>query len=133
MNSNASPATSIVGRALWHPTITGSTGRLWFAAMSNIGHQPWLVHFIHKLLAGDAAVLQLLARNPFPEGPPRFVRAELYRYEFTELADPHGSWWRRTRVRSYLPPVHKDQREINDYLQRFGWSKEAQAEESGNE
>ena len=39
--------------------------------------------FLRRLLEGDRATLRLLRHNPFPDEPPAFVRARLYRYRFT--------------------------------------------------
>jgi len=30
-----------------------------------------------------AAVLELMGENPFPDHPPKFIRASLYKYHFT--------------------------------------------------
>jgi hypothetical protein len=70
-------------------------------------HELWFVRLVEKLLAGDGAVLSLLRRNPFPDAPPRFVRASLYRYEFTTREEHArtGDVWKRTRVGEYLPPL----------------------------
>jgi hypothetical protein len=58
-------------------------------------------------LHGDPHTLALLRNNPFPGRPPKFVRAELYNYDFTESAERRasGAWWRRERVGAYLPPI----------------------------
>jgi hypothetical protein len=50
-------------------------------------------------------VLALLARNPFPDRPPRFIRAELYDYTPTDLATlrREGAWWRREARGDYCP------------------------------
>jgi len=82
--------------------------QLWFAAMSEIGDEPWLVRLVWKLLRGDSDVKPLLARDPFPDAPPRFVRAELWRYQFTRPGDGSSAWWRRTWTREYLRPVSLD-------------------------
>ncbi len=95
--------------------------QIWFAAMSTYQHQPWLVHFVSKLLMGNAAALSLLATNPFPNAPPRFVRAELYEYEFTHLGDTSGAWWTRKRVGSYLPPVSLANPGLRTFLHNHGW------------
>jgi hypothetical protein len=52
-------------------------------------------------------VLALLENNPFPKHAPKHVRAQLYRYDFTESAERHatGSWWRRERIGTYLPSI----------------------------
>src|SRR6185369_5488796 len=53
--------------------------QIWFAAMASWREYPWTIHFTWKLLHNDPGTLSLLANNPFPDGPPRYVRAELYR------------------------------------------------------
>lgn len=60
---------------------------MWFAAMSSYQEQPWFTPFMAKLLEGDRAVLSLLRSNPFPLRPPRYVRALLYEYHFTNPAE----------------------------------------------
>src|SRR5262249_41577075 len=66
--------------------------QIWFAAFSSYEDQPWLIHFVYKLLRGDRTVERLLSYNPFPDTPPRYVRAELYRYEFTRIGDGSDAW-----------------------------------------
>jgi hypothetical protein len=95
--------------------------QIWFAAMSDYQRNPWLVHFVFKLLNGDADALGLLATNPFPEQPPRHIRAELYRYQFTAPGDASGAWWTRTRLEEYLPPVSRDNPRLRQYLRQRGW------------
>jgi Lipase maturation factor len=95
--------------------------QLWFAAMSSIGREPWLLHLIDKLLAGDPEVARLLARNPFPDAPPRYIRADLYRYQFTRPGDGNPNWWQRTYAGEYLRPVSRDDPDLQRALRRFGW------------
>jgi hypothetical protein len=42
----------------------------------------------------------LLERNPFPQHPPRFVRAVMYEYNFSDAAtrNAKGPWWIRRRL-----------------------------------
>ena len=94
---------------------------IWFAAMSDYERHPWVVHLIWKLLQNDSGALSLLAGNPFPEGSPKFVRAELYRYEFTDWGDASGAWWKRRRVRDYIAPLSLDNARLRAYLERHGW------------
>src|SRR5262249_30595629 len=82
--------------------------QIWFAAMSTPERYPWTVHLVWKLLHNDPGVLALLAGNPFPDAPPRYVRATLYRYQFAPLGDPTGAWWERTRIGTWLPPLGAD-------------------------
>ena len=54
--------------------------------------------------------LRLLRHNPFPDDPPQYVRAQLYRYRFTtpaELRRDHA-WWHRTLEGGYAAPMSLD-------------------------
>jgi hypothetical protein len=77
--------------------------QMWFAAPSMPELHPWIFGVIEKLLAGDRRFLRLFARNPFPTRPPKFIRADLYRYDFTKRGQP--AWWTRTFAGTYLPPI----------------------------
>ena len=81
--------------------------QMWFAALGSYRDNRWFVSFCLRLLQGKPAVLALLARNPFPDHPPEFIRAELYDYYFTESAERSatGAWWRRERIGEYLPRI----------------------------
>jgi hypothetical protein len=67
----------------------------------------WFVPFMLRLLEGSEPVLELLRENPFPEGPPRYVRARLWRYEFSEREAKRraGEWWEREYLFEYVPPI----------------------------
>jgi hypothetical protein len=80
---------------------------MWFAAMSSPAGHPWFIRFMTRLLANDRGVLKLLKRNPFPDQPPAFVRARLYRYRFTTPRERRetGNWWARELRGDYLPPI----------------------------
>jgi lipase maturation factor 1 len=64
------------------------------------GMDHWFQAFIFRLLQGEPAVLELLAGNPFPDGPPRFVRITLCQYSFTDADQRRqsGNWWQRKIV-----------------------------------
>jgi len=80
---------------------------MWFAALSRQYADRWFLALVGKLLVNDRAVLGLLRHNPFPEAPPVYVRARMYRYRFTTRAERRetGAWWHRTDVGEYLPPA----------------------------
>jgi len=80
---------------------------MWFAAMSGPEDYPWFSTLLARLLAGDAATLGLLRSNPFPDHPPRWVRAQRYLYRFTTGAERRasGDWWKREPAGMYFPPV----------------------------
>lgn len=81
---------------------------MWFQAFHPPGsYERWFVALIEKLLGGDEATLALLAKNPFPDTPPRFVRVQYYLYHFTTPGEREetGAWWKREFVSEYLSPV----------------------------
>jgi hypothetical protein len=80
---------------------------MWFAAFSTPMQHPWFINLMEKLLEGDKAVLGLLRYNPFPDKPPKYVRALLYEYRFTtpEERSRTGAVWKREPVALYFPPV----------------------------
>lgn len=90
---------------------------MWFAAMSEPWYHPWFLKFVKKLLEGNDAVLKLLAKNPFPDKPPRHIRAQLYLYQFADSEKKkEGYFWQRSFIRDYLSPVSlKDLQTITTY------------------
>ncbi len=80
---------------------------MWFAAFSSPDQHPWFISFLERLLEGDRSVLGLLRYNPFPDEPPKFVRALLYEYHFTtpEERRQTGAIWSRKLIGLYFPPV----------------------------
>jgi hypothetical protein len=78
--------------------------QMWFAALSgDCRGQPWFLGFERRLLEGSPEVLGLLRGDPFPAGPPRLVRARLYRYRFTGPGE--RAWWRRQETGWFCPPT----------------------------
>ena len=58
--------------------------QMWFAALRERPPR-WFLGFAEALLRGRADARSLLVVDPFPEDPPRFVRARLYLYRFSSL------------------------------------------------
>ena len=82
--------------------------QMWFAALQGDYQRTyWFLNFMGGLLRGNPDVLKLLAENPFPDEPPRYVRATLYDYSFTKLSAKHseGMWWEREWKRIYCPAI----------------------------
>jgi hypothetical protein len=79
---------------------------MWFAAMSQPSQHPWFTALLVKLLSGDRATLGLLRTNPFPDAPPRWIRAMFYEYHFCSPAERRatGCWWARRALETYVPP-----------------------------
>lgn len=97
--------------------------QLWFAAKSNVDRQPWFLHLVDKLLRGESTPKSLLAYDPFPDKPPRFLRARLYRYRFTRGGDDQNAWWVREYVREWMRPIGKDDPQLEKMLVAYGLKK----------
>jgi len=96
---------------------------MWFAAMGNYYQSPWFLHLAERLLQGDTATLSLLRDNPFPNAPPKYVRALLYKYEFTTPAQhrENGGWWNRQLEGTWFPAVSLKDPDFQRVLARQGW------------
>ena len=95
--------------------------QMWFAAMSTPQNYPWTLNLVWKLLHNDPGALGLFAGNPFPQNPPRYVRAVLYRYRFATPGNPAGHWWEREKIGLWLPPLSTDDPELRQFLAQYGW------------
>jgi predicted DCC family thiol-disulfide oxidoreductase YuxK len=84
--------------------------QMWFAALGSAEGNPWILRLAGRLLEGSPDVLELLARNPFPEHPPRYLRAVLYDYRFTDFRERRatGAWWKREETGLYLPVLSRE-------------------------
>lgn len=80
---------------------------MWFAALGSQHSRSWMPAFVEKLLQGEPDVLRLLRHNPFPDRPPVFVRARMYRYRYTTRAERKATkaWWHRELLGDYRKPV----------------------------
>jgi predicted DCC family thiol-disulfide oxidoreductase YuxK len=81
--------------------------QMWFAALGDYRTNPWFVAFAERLLEGSPEVVALLAKNPFPDHPPRYIRAVTYDYRFSTWEEHRqtGAWWHREPHGDYLPTV----------------------------
>ncbi len=75
---------------------------IWFVPLGHPVNWNWYGRFLERLRENSPAVTGLLAENPFPGAPPRFLRASLWRYRFTDARTraETGDWW----TREYLGP-----------------------------
>jgi len=78
---------------------------LWFASLGNWRDNMFVVSAEERLLANSHDVLALFTGNPFGNAPPKLVRAVIYQYWFTSMADKRatGMWWRRKFLGLYGP------------------------------
>ena len=105
------------------PTSCGWTGRCGSPPCRHPSEYPWTLHLVWKLLHNDPGAVGLFADNPFPDKPPRYIRAVLYRYRFAPPGNPEGRWWKRERVgaRAGCPPCPPTIRACIEFLKRAGW------------
>jgi Lipase maturation factor len=83
---------------------------LWFASLGSWQEYSIVPRTEVRLLANDSEVLNLFENNPFPQKPPRQVRAVLWQYWFTTMAEKRaqGLWWRRQFLGLYAPTIERD-------------------------
>jgi hypothetical protein len=83
---------------------------LWFASLGSWREYPIVINTEVRLLSTDPDVLTLFAGNPFPQEPPRQVRAVLWQYWFTTATEKSktGLWWRREFRGLYAPTLTRD-------------------------
>jgi len=79
--------------------------QMWFAALGTAQQNPWFIRLVICLLEEKRDVARLFVHDPFPNQPPRYVRAILYRYRFTTAKEHRqtGAWWKRQELGEYLP------------------------------
>ena len=80
---------------------------MWFAALGRLPQNLWFVGFVRAIARRLAGGAGLLESNPFPDHPPRYIRAMLFEYSFTDFETRRktGAWWKREPLGAYLPPV----------------------------
>src|SRR3954463_9398847 len=93
--------------------------QIWFAAMASPAQYPWTLHFVWKLLHNDPGTLSLLANNPFPDAPPHYIRARLYRYQFAPIGEQ--AWWKREPIGEWLPLLSADNAQFRRLLRSMDW------------
>ncbi|WP_348268845.1 lipase maturation factor family protein [Edaphobacter paludis] len=80
---------------------------LWFASLGDWRQSQIVLLTEERLLDNDSDVLNLFRSNPFPQSPPRYVRAVLWQYWFTSMDEKRrtGDWWRRQLLGLYAPTI----------------------------
>ncbi|MCB9735931.1 MAG: lipase maturation factor family protein [Deltaproteobacteria bacterium] len=82
--------------------------QMWFAALrGDCRRTRWYLPFLQRLLEGEPAVVGLLAEDPFPDGPPRYLRSRLWHYEPAPADAWHerGQWWQREAAEQDFCPT----------------------------
>ena len=80
---------------------------LWFASLGPWRQNEMVPLTEERLLVSSPDVLALFRNNPFPQIPPRYVRAVLWQYWFTSMDEKRktGNWWRREYLGLYAPEL----------------------------
>lgn len=95
--------------------------QMWFASMAGPSQYPWTLNLVWKLLHNDPEIVGLFAENPFPDKPPKYIRAVLYQYQFAKPGNPQGLYWTRTEVGDWLPALSANNSQLIMYLKAEGW------------
>jgi hypothetical protein len=80
---------------------------LWFASLGGWRENEIVPLTEERLLVSDGNVLALFRGDPFPQIPPRYVRAVIWQYWFTTMDEKRqtGNWWRREYLGLYAPEL----------------------------
>jgi hypothetical protein len=83
---------------------------LWFASLGPWNQSSIVPRTEGRLLTNDPDVLRLFANNPFPDAPPKQIRAIIWQYWFSSEAEKHaqGVWWRRELLGPYAPTIETE-------------------------
>jgi hypothetical protein len=81
--------------------------QMWFAALGPLEESPWFSQFMFKLLKGSPDVENLLASKPFSDHAPKYIRARLEDYKFTDFSQMQktGAWWKSSEDGMFFPPA----------------------------
>lgn len=84
---------------------------LWFASLGSWRDNMFVASTEERLLNNSPDVIHLFRGNPFPDSPPKQVRAVLYQYWFTTLSEKRatGNWWKRELLGTYAPTLAQNQ------------------------
>ncbi|WGW13925.1 lipase maturation factor family protein [Saxibacter everestensis] len=79
---------------------------MWFLALGGRTDR-WFIVFLQRLLEADRRTLRLLRLDPFRGERPRWVRARLFLYRFSDRAEKReqGVWWVRHELTTLIPPI----------------------------
>jgi len=68
------------------------------------GHIPeWYSRLLHGILENNESILNLLGTNPFPNGPPKYLRTRVFWYRYNQHRTPNnpGVWVRQDLLLDY--------------------------------
>ena len=96
---------------------------MWFIPLSPEYAESWFAALVARLLQNDGPTLSLMARNPFPDRPPEWIRATMYQYRFTTYSERRatGRYWVRTQVGEMMRPLSLRTPGFVSALEASGW------------
>ncbi len=82
--------------------------QMWFLPISGFERSAWFQVLLRRLLEGAPAVGGLFAEDPFPDEPPRYVRARFVHYELNSAAKRRAGepLWRTRDMGYFVSPLH---------------------------
>jgi lipase maturation factor 1 len=81
--------------------------QMWFAALDDPRRLRWFPGFLQRVLENAPPVMALMEKNPFPDRPPVYVRAQFYAYTYSSSEEKaRGVWWDRRLLGLYFPEAH---------------------------
>lgn len=94
--------------------------QMWFAALNRRRQWSWFRPMMQRIVEGSPEVLALLKTNPFPDQPPRYLRALLYNYRFTTIDERResGAWWSRELRGLYAPRIARPEHQSDAVVGR---------------
>nr|XP_055047173.1 lipase maturation factor 2-like [Misgurnus anguillicaudatus] len=100
---------------------------MWQAAQGGHDESLWFTGLVQRLLQGKPEVVSLLqvdeTQYPFSKKPPAFIKANLYKYQFTDPTEDKShpqTWWRRVFSKKFLPDVTLDDPILKKMLEQSG-------------
>lgn len=79
--------------------------QIWFSGMRPEIQEVWLFRLAVRLLENDSEIVSQFEFNPFSSQPPKWIRMQLYHYQYADWDEWPTSWWKRTFINNYLMPI----------------------------
>jgi len=90
--------------------------QMWFAALGYYNQNHWFIVMLYRLLDNEPTVLNLIQKNPFPDRPPKYIKAQLFTYHYSGLSARRNWWIRDNNPNEYTPILSKDEPTLVKYL-----------------
>ena len=79
--------------------------QMWFAGYGKFAENPWFRRLDAEIARGQPTCAFIVGPGPFADRPPKYVRAQLFDYQFADPDTPAqtGGWWIRRPRGLYFP------------------------------